>query len=391
MLALVNNELIKLFYRKKIFIAVLIIIASAIVGVWGSIAYIKSVQPEEEIRSLQKTISQLQKEKSKIKDEVKKQKIDMQIYQLEQQLAQWKSALASDSNNWRENLKKEIKELKIKMNQALDLSFSDSKENYRKKIIENEYYLSHNLKPLKHTDLNNFIVMILFLGMIIFMMPLIVFVISSDIMSNEFSQKTIRILASQPIPRNSIVLSKFLTALIVSEGLILISEVLVYIVTGIIYGFTNLKYPTVIGTIYKEVGEAVVPVYGSSYIITLGKFLILALLLQALIIAACCALSVFISTLCKSNSLANILSFIVVYGIYFLVSPISQVVPAFKYLKMILLYSYLDPTKIITNDISVELSISFISPWFSILVIAVYLTIPIATALLNFKNKDILA
>lgn len=209
MLALVKNELIKLFYRKKIFIAMLIIIASAIVGVWGSIAYIKSVQPEEEIRSLQKTISQLQKEKSKIKDEVKKQKIDMQIYQLEQQLAQLKSALASDSNNWRENLKKEIKELKIKMNQALDLSFSDSRENYRKEIIENEYYLLHNLKPLKRTDLNNFSVMILFLGMIIFMMPLIVFVISSDIMSNEFSQKTIRILASQPIPRNSIVLSKF--------------------------------------------------------------------------------------------------------------------------------------------------------------------------------------
>lgn len=164
MLALVKNELIKLFYRKKIFIAMLIIIASAIVGVWGSIAYIKSVQPEEEIRSLQKTISQLQKEKSKIKDEVKKQKIDMQIYQLEQQLAQLKSALASDSNNWRENLKKEIKELKIKMNQALDLSFSDSRENYRKEIIENEYYLLHNLKPLKRTDLNNFSVMILFLG-----------------------------------------------------------------------------------------------------------------------------------------------------------------------------------------------------------------------------------
>ncbi|ADQ05587.1 hypothetical protein Calow_2076 [Caldicellulosiruptor owensensis OL] len=391
MLALIKNELIKLFYRKKIFIAILIIIASAIVGVWGSIAYIKSIQPEEEIRALQKTIRQFQKEKSKIKDEAKKQKLDRQIYELEQQLAQWKSALSSKSNDWRENLKKEIKELKIKMNQALDLSFSDSKENYRKKIIEDEYYLSHNLKPLSLTDLNNFNVMILFLGMIIFMMPLIVFLLSSDIMSNEFSQKTIRILASQPIPRNSIVLSKFLAALIVSEGLILILEVLVYIVTGIIYGFTNLKYPVVIGTIYKKVGEAVIPVYGSSYIITLGKFLILALLLQALIIAACCALSVFISTLCKSNSLANILSFIVVYGIYFLISPISQAVPVLKYLNMMLLYSYLDPLKIITNDISAELSISFINPWFSIMVIVVYLTIPIATALLSFKNKDILA
>lgn len=89
--------------------------------------------------------------------------------------------------------------------------------------------------------------------------------------------------------------------------------------------------------------------------------------------------------------MANILSFVVVYGIYFLVSPISQAVPVLKYLTMILLYSYLDPFKIITNDISVQLSISFISPWFSILVIAVYLTIPIATALLNYKNKDILA
>lgn len=71
---------------------------------------------------------------------------------------------------------------------------------------------------------------------------------------------------------------KFLIVLIVSEGLILILEVLVYIVIGIIYGFINLKYLIVIGIIYKEVGEVVVFVYGSLYIIILGKFLILVFL-----------------------------------------------------------------------------------------------------------------
>lgn len=43
MLVFVNNEFIKFFYRKKIFIVVFIIIVFVIVGVWGSIVYIKLV------------------------------------------------------------------------------------------------------------------------------------------------------------------------------------------------------------------------------------------------------------------------------------------------------------------------------------------------------------
>lgn len=57
---------------------------------------------------------------------------------------------------------------------------------------------------------------------------------------------------------------------------------------------------------------------------------------------------------------------------------------------MIFFYFYFDFIKIIINDILVELSISFISLWFSILVIVVYFIIFIVMVLLNFKNKDIL-
>lgn len=50
---LIKNEIIKMFYRKKILIGLAVILIFSVVGVWGTIAIIKATSPENEIKITQ--------------------------------------------------------------------------------------------------------------------------------------------------------------------------------------------------------------------------------------------------------------------------------------------------------------------------------------------------
>ncbi|WP_271629109.1 ABC transporter permease [Caldicellulosiruptor sp. DIB 104C] len=385
---LIKNEIIKMFYRKKILIGLAVILIFSVVGVWGTIAIIKATSPENEIKITQQKIANLKKERMKTKDPIKKQKIDEQILQSQAYIDNLK--ISMKSTDWKKDVKNQLDKLKKSMKEATDLSLLDSKEYYREQILEYEYCLKKSIKPYTLWQINNWTVMNIFLGLIIFLLPFIVFIFASDIVSNEISQKTISLLVTRPISRFKIALSKFISATIVCSALVIISEILVFIITGLLYGFIDLKYPITVGTRYRKHGLELIPIYGSTYIVPLGKFLIYALLLQLLIITACCALSFFISAISKSNSTANTLSFLMVYGIYFIVSPISQAVSKINFLKAILLYTYLNPLDILENNIATNVMVSIMTPFVSILVLFGYIVIFLSTSLKIFNKKDLL-
>lgn len=68
---LIKNEIIKMFYRKKILIGLAVILIFSVVGVWGTIAIIKATSPENEIKITQQKIANLKKERMKTKDPIK--------------------------------------------------------------------------------------------------------------------------------------------------------------------------------------------------------------------------------------------------------------------------------------------------------------------------------
>lgn len=162
----------------------------------------------------------------KTKDPIKKQKIDEQILQSQAYIDNLK--ISMKSTDWKKDVKNQLDKLKKSMKEATDLSLLDSKEYYREQILEYEYCLKKNIKPYTLWQINNWTVMNIFLGLIIFLLPFIVFIFASDIMSNEISQKTISLLVTRPISRFKIALSKFISATIVCSALVIISEIWCY-------------------------------------------------------------------------------------------------------------------------------------------------------------------
>ncbi|SEB62034.1 ABC transporter permease [Paenibacillus sp. GP183] len=77
--------------------------------------------------------------------------------------------------------------------------------------------------------------------------PLIIMVISADIVSSEHSTGTIKLLLTRPIRRWKILMSKLITLVLFTSLTILSTGVLCYLVSGIVFGFGGWDLPVFVG------------------------------------------------------------------------------------------------------------------------------------------------
>ncbi|MCD2348996.1 ABC transporter permease subunit [Clostridium guangxiense] len=390
---LIKNEFIKLHYRKKFVIT--IIIFALICGLF-SFAYSKVQKystPDAQISILNKSKTQLQNEKDSTSDSTKKEQLEQSISGIDSQIDQLKTSKASTSSkNWKASLKNQIDSLKDQKNSATDISSDNAKETYNKQIIFYQYFIDHNIKPQANGSFSafNFLDSLFKLLGSLFI-PIIIAILSADIVSGEYTPPTMKMLLTRPASRSKILISKFVAILASSIIIITVIELVSYLIMGIIYGFDNPMYPVLVGTKYtssaiklSQDSTGLIPVLGSSYIIATWKFIIQMFLFQLLYILACCSLFILFSTILRSSTLSMTLSILatIVVNILSSISYLAKATPFF-------FSTYGSISSILDSSIIQSTGVTYITPLFGCIFLIVFSAICYSISAYVFHKKDI--
>lgn len=305
MRVLVSNEIKKLLARSKSID--IIIFFAALVAFLCLIIYC-----DTGARNSRASINQLKTDKHNIEvqiDDIKKKEqknsMDEKLQLLQGNLDKVNAEIKVLNGDWKPSIELDIKDRK----EALKKTSGDDKEQIRTGILTDEYLLKKNIQPEdpgKFTATVCIQKLFFILGEIFIIVTIAVF--SGDIVSGEFTPPTMKVLITQPVPRGKILMSKFIAAALVSVIFILVTEIISFIIVGLIFRFGNLMYPVIMGTKYKYAAydystglKNIAAIYGSSYAIPMWRYLIYLFMFEALFITAGTAFAFMISVIFKSS------------------------------------------------------------------------------------------
>lgn len=147
--------------------------------------------------------------------------------------------------DWQELVRQQISDLKNRYNR-----YSNNNSN-NIEIERLQYYLDKNINPITPNAAK---FAINFMNQSIFLfLPLLVIILSGDIVSGEFSSKTIKFLLTRAVPRWKILLSKYIALIIMSTLMIIETAVICIIVSTITFHTGGWFEPVATG--FKVVGE----------------------------------------------------------------------------------------------------------------------------------------
>lgn len=205
------------------------------------------------------------------------------------------------------------------------------------------------------------------------MILVFIILISGSIVSEEFSKGTIKLLLVKPYTRIKILLSKYISSLIMILFAIIVPILMQLIIGSIIYGIDSLSTPAIVYNYITQTAET----------ISLFKYLLLQTLgiLPELILISTIAFT--FSTLFISTSLANTLTIIGVFG--------SNLIGLYAQSFEIEILKYFvtlnwDWTVYLFGGTSPYIGVTF--P-FSVAICIIYLVILIALSLIVFNKRNI--
>jgi ABC-2 type transport system permease protein len=207
--------------------------------------------------------------------------------------------------------------------------------------------------------------------------PLIIMVISADIVSSEHSTGTIKLLLTRPIRRWKILMSKLITLVLFTSLVVLSTGVLSYLISGTVFGFGGWDIPVFIGITAggSEVDFSHVRAVGQWLFIIMEFGLVW---FSALVVAL---MSLMLSVLVRSTAAGMGIMLAVLISGTILSSMVSSWETA-KYLFMV----NLDLTKYLTGSLP---PIKGMDLAFSLSVLAVWAIASIIVSFTVFTRKDI--
>lgn len=225
-----------------------------------------------------------------------------------------------DKNDWRNKTLLNIEELnykvsmekltekqflqesnyKVPYNEYIQI-FDKEREKEKEQIEKNWYSLKNNIPQMEFSkDARN--ILVNSYDIFVILAVIIVIIVGGGIVSNEFSSGTIRLLLIRPIKRWKVLTSKLLMLFIMAIGILLISEFILIITTGLLYGFKGYG----IGVIDVVQGKII----ESNFWIYMMK----NLLISSAGIVFMIGLVFFITTVIKNTAVAVGVSLIVYLG-----------------------------------------------------------------------------
>jgi ABC-2 type transport system permease protein len=119
-------------------------------------------------------------------------------------------------------------------------------------LQQNQYYLDHDINP-SEPGAPTFMRMFLE-NSIEMLIPLMVMVIASDLVSSEHSQGSIKLLLTRPVMRWKVLLSKYITLGLAVSLIIAMAGILAYLISGLVFGYKGWGAPVITGFNVTDAG-----------------------------------------------------------------------------------------------------------------------------------------
>jgi ABC-2 type transport system permease protein len=273
----------------------------------------------------------------------------------------------SESNvDWRTSTEEQVANMEAQL-AAFDDKESADYKNFVNQKNKLEFHLENNINPeadgaaamLTSSVTGVFIKLIL---------PMLIVIITADLISGEAGNGTMKSLLISPIGRKRILLAKSLAALIVSVGGMLISDLLTYLTSIPFYGVGNWNDLIVVGSeTFKAIPVWEYMVYG----------LLLNIVMIVTLISVFILISVLFETVATSISLA--ISIVVFGG---LLGNLQDRLDSLKYFFVL----NLDLASHLTGESTLQNSSLLLSS----MVMLITVLIALSLAFLKFTKKDML-
>lgn len=154
------------------------------------------------------------------------------------------------TEDWRIALQKQIVDSQNRLNST---RIPDEwRMNLKMRIEQMQYYLDHDVNP-NAPGAPTFVREFMGNGITLFI-PLLVLIISTDIVSGERSDGTIKLLLARPVRRWKILLSKYLTLLIFISLVVFFVGLISYLIAGLVFGYSGWNMPMLTGFISGQEG-----------------------------------------------------------------------------------------------------------------------------------------
>ncbi|PLT31417.1 ABC transporter permease [Peribacillus deserti] len=154
------------------------------------------------------------------------------------------------TTDWRTTLQQQIIDTQNRL--ANSRIPDDFKKELEVRVKQQQYYLDNDINPAEpgapsftKEFMENSIDLLL---------PLMIMVIASDLVSSEFSMGSIKLLLTRPVKRWKILLSKYITLLLAISLIIAMMGLVSYLISGVVFGYKGWTAPAFSGFRITEAG-----------------------------------------------------------------------------------------------------------------------------------------
>ncbi len=332
MISLVLNEITKLIYKRKMLLILIILIIFAGLFSYGQ-----------------------------------KFSYDMNIKKLE-------ATTGSSDYDWKAVTKQRLEDLKKQTNnQFIPEGVRDALTSQMEQL---NYYVENDIDPITPTAAK-FSVDFVESGITLFI-PLLIIILAADLVSGEFSKKTIKILLTRAVPRWKILLSKFIALVSMTTLLVFMIWLISTLVSFMFFGKWGYGEPVITSFSSLQGGGSLNPIQT----ISRPEYIILSYSLLWFVCIVIASITLLISTLFDNSASA--------IGIVMSTLIVGQLLQVFlsewEFVKY-LFVTNLDLPSYLTQSYQ---PIEGLNLTFSISVLSVWAIISLLIAFQVFKRKDVL-
>lgn len=402
---LIKNELIKILRKAKTWIVFGLFAIFIAITIFAQYRTDKNMRewrtPEKQLEMAEENLKYYNEELNNSKENNINPDyityLEEQIENSKSQIEAYKDIIKNglDEEAWKLQLDEEIKVIKADIENYKQYDDEWSKQYLMEAQEQLEMYTylkDNNIEPLygwEYEAYNYMTSLMQFLGMAILLCGIAVFM--SDIVSGECTPATLKFLLVQPVTRGKVLLSKFISVILVVLSMIIGGELIGFIFVSLTSNLGGANYPVNIGTQYNKIinsdgSASLVKVIESGHMGTNSELLIKAMLFQALFIITACSVVFLISTLIKSSMITMAIS--VVVTVFLTIA--SQSISALKDSAHLIFVNYGDAIGIFTGSSAVMFNNEHMTIQNGIIVMIITIIVSYAIAHINFKNKDIL-
>ena len=270
----------------------------------------------------------------------------------------------------------------------LSSGFSMSQYNMELRYLQHLY--DNNIPESKYPMYNSFnYVLNFFTDIGVAIIILLFAILSSDIVSKEMDDSTIKLLLVQPVSRFKVLLGKYMAIILSAVCMLLLTFAVFFIIFGFMHGFGTPSYPVLTHIKYEPHAipeDSIRYLFdgNSGYFVTSLNLIIKEMLFFILICITTVSVSFMISVLINKSVLAISINVIINAALMYLIYGTTFVKNISQYFYL----SYIRSTDVFTGKIYSILQNTKLNPTQGIIVMIITIIISFSISSVVFTKKD---